>query len=109
MNAISAQHGGAWLQALPNSNLGLAMPSREFIIALRVWLGIGIFPSSPNSDLCLCGYSLDKFGDHLLGCDQKTNLVIKRHDALCDTLFHTLLVDDSRCRQEQHCNTTSYI
>ena len=97
MNAVSAQHAGAWLWALPNPNLGLTMPSREFIIALRVWLGVGIFTSSPNSDLCLCGSSLDEFGDHRLGCDQKTNLVIKQHDALCDTLFHTLLVDDSRC------------
>ena len=104
---ISAQHAGAWLRALPNPNLGLAMPSRKSIKALRVWLGVGIFPPSPNSDLCLCGSSLDEFGDHLLGCDQKTNLVIERHDVLCDTLFHTLLVDDSRCRREQRCTTTS--
>ena len=34
MNAISAQHAGTWLQALPNPNLGLGMPSREYIIAL---------------------------------------------------------------------------
>ena len=77
MNDISAQHAGAWLRALPNPNLGLAIPSRGFIIALRVWLCVGIFPSSPISDLCLCGSLLDELGDHLIGCDQKTNLVIK--------------------------------
>ena len=50
---------------------------------------------------------LDKFSDQLLGCDQKTNLIVKRHDSLCDVIFNTLLVDDSRCRREQRCNSTS--
>ena len=50
---------------------------------------------------------LDKFSDHLLGCDKKTNLIAKRHDGLCDVIFNTLLVDDSRCRHEQRCNSTS--
>ena len=72
MNTISAQHAGAWLRALPNLNLGLVMPIREFIIALQVWLGVGIFLSLPNSDLCFCGSLLDEFGDHLLGAIRRT-------------------------------------
>ena len=31
------------------------------------------------------------------------NLRIKRYDALCDTIFHTLLQDHSGIRREQHC------
>ena len=50
---------------------------------------------------------LDEYGDHLLGCSQKTNLIIKRHDALCDVIFNTLLIDDSRCRREQRCSSDS--
>ena len=69
--------------------------------------GLALASSLLRLILCLCESSLDEFGDHLLGCDQKTNLVIKRHNALCDTLFHTLHVDDFRCRREQRCNTTS--
>ena len=42
LNTISGQHAGAWLRALPNLSFGLAMPSKEFSVALRVWLGIPI-------------------------------------------------------------------
>ena len=76
INTISAQHAGAWLSALPNPNLGLAMPSKEFIVVVRLRLGLTFFPGSPQSILCPCGAVLDKFSDHLLGCDQKTNDMI---------------------------------
>ena len=107
MNTISAQYAGAWLRALPNPNLGLAMPSREFVVAVRIRLGLPIFSPPPQSSLCTCGTVLDEYGDHLLGCSQKTNLIIKRHDALCDVIFNTLLIDDSRCRREQRCSSDS--
>ena len=61
----------------------------------------------PQSSLCTCGTVLDMFRDHLLGCSQKTNLIIKRHDALCGVIFNTLLVGNSRCRREQHCSSDS--
>ena len=32
-------------------------------------------------------------------------LRIKRHDALCDTVFHALIVDNSGCRCEQCCSS----
>ena len=83
------------------------MPSKEFIVEVRLRLGLTFFPGSPQSLLCPCGAVLDKFSDHLLGCDQKANLFVKQHDSLCDVIFSTLLVDDSRCRREQRCNSTS--
>ena len=70
LNTISGQHAGAWLQALPNLSLGLAMPSKEFIVALRVWLGIPIFNLPSDVKRCTCGAIIDKFGDHVLGCNQ---------------------------------------
>ena len=33
LNTIATTHAGAWLQALPNSSLGLAMSPHEFVIA----------------------------------------------------------------------------
>ena len=104
LNTISAQHTGAWLRAIPNPNTGLAMPHTEFVVSLHIWLGIPLFPSDLGSKRCSCGQILDKFGAHLLGCGQN-NIRTRRHDALCDVLFHALLVDNGNCRKEQRCNT----
>ena len=50
-----------------------------------------------------CGQILDKFGDHLLSCGQGSART-RRHLALCDVVFHTLLVDNSDTRREQRCS-----
>ena len=64
-----------------------------------IWLGIFVFSSR-----CPCGFIIDSYGDHVLGCGSRSgNLRIKRHDALCDIVFHTLLEDHSGTRREQHC------
>ena len=68
LNAISEPNARAWLTAIPNPNLGLALPRNEFTVALRLRLGILLFQSHPNALRCACGQSIDKFGDHLLGC-----------------------------------------
>ena len=49
----------------------------------------------------------NSFGDHLLGCNQQQNSIIKRHNALCELVFNAVLVDDSRCRREMKCNSTN--
>ena len=64
-----------------NPNLGLSMSQHEFILAVKVWLGISIFPSSPQSLRCSCGQIIDHFGDLLLGCGHGP-LKVKRYDAL---------------------------
>ena len=55
-----------------NPNISLAMPKREFIIAVRTWLGIPFFRPPPSSKRCSCGQVLDSFGDHPLGCGEGT-------------------------------------
>ena len=57
---------------------------------------------APFSSRCPCGSIIDSYGDHVLGCGSG-NLWIKRHDALCNIVFHTLLEDHSGTRREQHC------
>ena len=44
--------------------------------------------------------AVDRFGDHLLGCGHGP-MRIRRHDALCDIVFHhaALLQDNSGCRR----------
>lgn len=38
----------AWLWAIPNKNVGLFMTSHEFIVALKLWLGVTIFFAKPT-------------------------------------------------------------
>ena len=56
----------AWLQILPAPQLGLAIPPAEFIVALRLWLGIPVFS---RVDFFLSSFHqlVDCFGDHLIG------------------------------------------
>ncbi len=84
-SAVAYPHAGAWLRAIPNSSLGLAMSPREFVTSLRLRLGIPVFPAPPHSVRCVCGHELDIFGDHAFGC---CPLRIRRHDVLCDVIFH---------------------
>ena len=81
LNTISEPHAGAWLTAIPNPNVGLAMSRHEFRIAVHLWFGLPLFFSPPNAVRCICGQVLDKFGDHLLGC-RKISLRSRHHDAL---------------------------
>ena len=100
MNAISTPHSGSWLPALPNTNLGLVMSWEEFLVALRLRLGIAVFPSPPLLVQCPCGQVIDKFGDHVLGYGSGP-LRLKRHSALCDILCQYLLVDNAGSCREQ--------
>ncbi|XP_062510401.1 uncharacterized protein LOC134186441 [Corticium candelabrum] len=100
LDTISAPHAGAWLRAIPNPNLSLAMPQREFIIAVCKWLGIAFFPPPPSSKRCSCGQVLDSYGDHLLGCGEG-NWRNRRHNALADIVFEALLSDNANCHREQ--------
>ena len=50
----------AWLRALPSPQLGLALPPAEFVVALRLWLGIPIFPEADPA-LCSCHQLVDRF------------------------------------------------
>ena len=88
-----------WLRAVPIDSLGLTMAGPEFIISLRVWLGIDIFPTSPAS-LCACKTVIDPKGDHLLGCGYGP-LRTRRHNALCNIIWHTLLQDNAQAKCEQ--------
>jgi len=65
-HAVSHPSGtsSGWLKVLPQPSLGLAFPPHDFIIALRLWLEIPLFPLLP---LCTCLSAIDQYGDHLLG------------------------------------------
>ena len=103
LHSISTSHAGAWLRAIPNFNLGLSMSPHEFVIAVRLWLGIKMFPSSPATVLCSCDQHIGTFGDHLLSCGigpERTH----RHNALAEVIFQALLVENRDVMREMMCN-----
>ena len=55
LNTIASPSAGAWLRALPNPLLGLAMPQQEFCMAIRLWLGTKLFPSPPSPSAAPAG------------------------------------------------------
>ena len=79
------------------------MSPHEFGIAVRLWLEIKMFPSSPASVLCNCGQHIDTFGDHFLGCvfgPERT----RRHIALAGVIFQALLVQNRDVLREMRCS-----
>ena len=93
LNTPGTISAGAWLRAIPNTNLSLSMSQHEFVLVVKVWLGIPIFPTYSQFLRCACGQIIDQHGDHLLRCGNSP-LWIKRHDALLDTVWHALLMDN---------------
>ena len=65
-------------------------------MALRLWLGIPVFPEA-DPNLCSCHQLVDHFGDHLIGCSHD----IRRHNALCDIIYYALLEDSADVCREQ--------
>ena len=101
INTISAPFAGSWIRATPSSVFGLTMSPQEFVICVHLWLGISLFPPPPSSSRCFCGSILDCHGDHVLGCHSGSTR-IKRHDALCDIIFHCLQANN--CREQRCCS-----
>ena len=87
--AHSSGVSSGWLKAIPQPTLGLAFSPHEFVIAVRLWLGVPLFPLLP---LCTCLSVIDQFSDHLLGCSHGP-LCIQCHDALVSIVHHALLQD----------------
>ncbi|XP_062518264.1 uncharacterized protein LOC134193447 [Corticium candelabrum] len=83
------------------------MASHEFVIAVKRWLGIPIFPDFPEAIRCMRGHTIDSFGDHLLECGHDS-LRSRCHNAIRDIVYHTLLVDDAGSRVEECCSSTSF-
>ncbi len=75
------------------------MSNPTFIVAVKIWLGIAMFPVEPPLK-CACGAMIDPYGDHLLGCAHGP-LRIGRHNALRDVIWHALLQDDANVRREE--------
>ena len=100
LNALAGSSDtSSWLRAPPIASLGLQIPRCDFCIACQLWLGIASFPADPPTR-CPCGSQIDPPGYHLLSCGHGP-WRIKRHDALRDTLYQALLLDNPEAAREQ--------
>lgn len=97
LNAIASSHGRMWLSAIPNPNVGLA------VTATCVGLGIPVYLSHPRAKRCVCSHVLDRFGGHVLGSSHGS-LTLKHHNAIRDTVYYALLVDNKGSVKEQRCS-----
>ena len=73
------------------------MSPHEFVVASRYWLGLPFVSFPPKNIRCLCGQPLDLYGDHLVGCGP---VRLNRHNALCETIWQSLLIDSKQVIKE---------
>jgi hypothetical protein len=88
--SVSAEGAGAWLNVIPNGNLGQQLANNEFSVLIRWWLGLDVYPQEHQCPLCrnaMCG----KNGYHSLTCRFGGHLGI-RHHALRNVIFRAAQV-----------------
>ena len=83
--AAAAKHSGAWLTALPHSNLGTLLSPEELRIAVALRLGCSVCESVQ----CRCGSSMDRLGLHGLSCRLNAGRY-SRHSSLNHLMKRTL-------------------
>ena len=76
--------GTAWLLAIPNAGLNLAMDSIQFRVALSFHLFIPFI--SADTTCPQCGNPADRFGYHTLACGGHGNLMHARHEMVASGL-----------------------
>ena len=86
LKSLDVEGSGLWLSLLfrhsfiPSEALGLAIPSFEFSLLLRWWLGERLL-STPSCPCSWCGSQADSFGDHAVSFP-RSNLVLRHQVAV---------------------------
>ena len=81
-----------------------ASPCPKKSLSFRFVYGLAVTYSLNR--LVVCGHIIDFYGDHVLGCGHGP-LRIKRHNALCDIIWHSLLLDNKGAIKEQRCGESN--
>ena len=83
--AAASPHSGAWIQALPSSNLGLHLDGESTRIAVALRLGAPV--CEPHK--CRCGKQVNSLGHHGLSCSKSAGR-LPRHSNLNDIIKRSL-------------------
>ena len=86
LQAVMSKDSGAWLEAVPNSSLGLRLDNESLRIAVGLRLGTAI--CVPHLCRC-CGAEVTALGTHGLSCRSSSGRY-HRHSAINDIIHRTL-------------------
>jgi len=82
--------GTTWMKATPSAPLHTLIPSEEYTLGLKWWLGAPILPDAERLGPCPgCLRPVDPFGDHLVCCAR--NNYTHRHAAVQEALANILV------------------
>jgi hypothetical protein len=79
------QKGGPWLGVAPCKALGTEIPSDEFRLLARYWIGAPLLETQGILACPKCGTPCDTLGDHLVSCPR--NDLRRRHETIQGALF----------------------
>ena len=86
LNAITTQHAGDWLHALPITSCGLRLSDE----ALRVAVGLRLGANICEPHTCTCGSLVTARGEHGLSCSLGFGRMA-RHGTLNDLIYRALI------------------
>jgi len=86
--AGSTPGSGAWIHALPSTNMGLRMSNED----IRIYVGLRLGAPIVSEHTCLCGTRVLTSGHHGLSC-RKIAGRPSHHHVVNDTLARTLCSD----------------
>ena len=91
LRSMSAKYAGGWIRVLPSKSLSLDFKPQEFLILLKLWLGLPQLPSGHAFTCNQCGVQLDTLGYHALTCKSRGDLIY-RHNTIRDAINKAYLM-----------------
>jgi hypothetical protein len=86
LRALTCKGASAWLNAIPSFHMRQVFPNAQYVILLRLWLGLDVYDS--EFPCPTCGNHMDVSGFHALTCKSGGYLGV-RHNSLRDEFFRT--------------------
>ena len=86
LRALTCKGASAWLNAIPSFHMRQVFPNAQYVILLRLWLGLNVYDS--EFPCPTCGNHMDVSGFHALTCKSGGYLGV-RHNSLRDEFFMT--------------------
>ena len=82
---MSAKYAGGWIRVIPSKTLSLDFTPQEFLVIIKLWMGLPQIPTGDAYACNQCGAYLDPYGYHALTCRYGGDL-IHRHNRVRDSI-----------------------
>lgn len=97
--AVSRPGAGNWQSVPPIPQLGFKFAPDEFLVLMRWWLGLPVYPAPAPCPEHKCGEDADPLGDHAVCCHSGPSMVA-RHDNVNLVWCHALRGCGFSCQRE---------